>query len=80
MAKLVHSNLETNEENNDGFTLTLYFEGTPTDEEVRAVCESLRGKHNGCVDVEDEFFGWKEYPNPVADKAKLVRVQVFPFG
>jgi len=44
------------------------------------VCESLRGKHNGCVDVEDEFFGWKEYPNPVADKAKLVRVQVFPFG
>ena len=80
MAKLVNANLETNEENDSGVAVTLYFDGTPTDDEVKAACREQRGKLGLSVDPEDEYFGWSTYPNKVSEAAKMVRVQAFPCG
>lgn len=80
MAELVEYGIEANGHNPDGSTVTLYFDGKPTDEEVREACVSLRGKLALSIDVEDQFYSWDEMPTVVSERAKLVRVQAFPAG
>ena len=72
MAKLVDSRLEANHHNPDGSTVTLYFDGKPTDDEVLQACVSLRGKLALSIDVKDEFYAWDEVPTVVSEAANLV--------
>ncbi len=74
----MNANLETNEENSDGVAVTLYFDAKPTEEEVKEACRTTDLELS--VDPTDTYFGWGEYPNPVSEAAKWVRVQAFPCG
>jgi hypothetical protein len=81
MATLKHSSIEPNHHNKDGYTLVLYFEGTPTREEVVSVCDGLYGKHSaGSVDTKDPSFSYEEHPTPVSQAAGLRRYECYPFG
>ncbi len=71
-----HAAIEENVENSDAVTVTLYFEREPTDIEVRQACEAACLSLS--VDPGDEDFQWSIYPNPVSERAGLVRVQAFP--
>ena len=78
--KLVFATLEPNFHNNDGFTLVLYFDGVPDEEQVKQACRELLGKLPLSVDASDPTFGFEEHPTPVSEAAKLRRVEVYPAG
>lgn len=81
VAKLIHAELETCSENNDGSALALYFEGTPTKREILAACSSPETKRlTLSVDTDDEFFAHSFQPNALSTYAKLVRVEATPVG
>lgn len=75
MAKFVHEELETCPYNNDGSCLALYFEGTPTEEEIAKACDE--GKTPLGVDGDPD---WEIKPNVLSKRAGLVRVLVFNIG
>ena len=76
--KLVYATLEPNYHNRDGFTVTLYFDGVPSEAEVRRICEEEL-KNLGCgVDTNDKFFSFEEHPTPLSDRANVRRYEVYP--
>lgn len=77
MAKFEYAALETNEENDDGVAVTLYFSGSePTKDEVAAACKNAGLQLS--VDPNDEFFEFFVCPNLVSQRANLHRVQCHP--
>ena len=78
MPELVHVSLEPNTHNTDGCTVTLYFDGEPTLEQVREVCQTKLPSFNLGVDTEDPFFEFQEHPTPVSERAGLRRYEVYP--
>lgn len=78
--ELVFTTLEPNSHNSDGSTVVLYFDGVPSEAQVRRVCESgLQGLNLG-VDTADPFFSFEEHSTPVSERAKLHRYEVYPAG
>jgi len=78
LTTLVHVSLEPNSHNTDGATVTLYFDGVPTREEVREACKTKLGGLPLSVDTEDEFFSYEEHSVPVNELAGLRRFEVYP--
>jgi len=70
--------LEMNTLNKDGNTVTLYFDGEPTLEQVREACQTELGSLPLGVDTKDQYFGFEEHPTPVSERAGLRRYEVYP--
>ncbi len=79
MASLFHAALETNPHNDSGSVLALFFEGTPTPEEVTKTAHDQSGKHCLGLSVEEKA-EYEVCPTKVSDRAGLVRVLVFNVG
>jgi hypothetical protein len=75
---LVHATREPNTHNRDADTVTLYFEGEPTLDQVREICVTQLKRLSLGVDTEDQFFGFEEHPTPVSERAGLHRYEVYP--
>ena len=88
MAKLIYAAGETSSANSDGSTVAMYFEGTPTKDEIKRAAKNTADFRypSGEVtcplgaDVSDEFFEGVEVETPVSKAAGLVRVEVYPCG
>lgn len=78
MAKLIDFNLENNYYNSDASALTLYFDGEPTEEEVKDACRATLGKQVIGVDPDKDDFSWDKCPTTVSERAGVVRVQCHP--
>lgn len=77
MAKLLEAKLETNKANRNAVAVTFYFEGAPTEQEVRKACEDNQGKLALSVDVHDQFFNFTQEQTK---KANVFRCQAHPTG
>ena len=81
MAKLVQASVEENPWH--GYcdqTVALYFEGMPTDQEVRAafVHHWEEGGDPVSVDTKSEEFKWEVIPDEVSERANLIKVFGYP--
>jgi len=85
MPKLMFATLEMADENNDGSTVTLYFDSSPNNEtkfyqQLKMICAD--GDKVGHlplrVDVYNEFFEWYSDPTPLSEEAGWYRVQCYP--
>lgn len=77
-AEFIEANLEPNFHNRDGCTVTLYFDGEPTKEQVIEICKTKLQNLNLGVDTEDQYFSFEEHPTTVSERAKLRRYEVYP--
>ena len=81
MAKLIYATNEMHMEESRACALVLYFDGNPTEEEIKWGC-IVAGKqefpclHTG-ADPGSEFFSWEVDSTPVSSRAGLTRIQVF---
>jgi len=73
--KLVDYRLEESNANPDGDALTLYFDGEPTQQDVKNACKQIVGKLELSSDPDDESWWWEKCPTSTSEKARLVRVQ-----
>lgn len=80
MAKFVYAKIEPCDENPEGGSLSLYFEGEATRDELVAACKEQRGKHPLSVDLNDPYLELKECPNVLSERANLRRYQANPIG
>jgi len=78
MTQFIRASLEPNTKNTNGATVTLYFDGEPTLEQIREICKSKLGSIGLSVDTEDPFFGFEEHPTDVSERAGLRRYEVYP--
>lgn len=78
MANLVFSNLEKSTTGyNWIYVLVLYFDGVPSDGEVRAACGGV-DSFDVCVDLTSCCFGWVVGDTAASVAGGLCRVEVDP--
>lgn len=75
---LVDATLEMSDANKNGDAVTLYFDGVPTESQVREVCKNQISKLPLGVDTNDPHFSFVEVPSPISKRAGLYRYQVYP--
>jgi hypothetical protein len=77
---LAYATLEPNFHNNDGSTVVLYFDGVPSEEQVKQVLRDEAGGRPLWVSPDDPEFAFEEHPTPVSERGKLRRYEVYPAG
>lgn len=79
MAKLVILHLETNDFNEHGVAHTAYYDGKPTDAQIKQDAANATDLPL-TVDVNDPFYQAIESPNKLSRSKGLYRYQIFPGG
>jgi len=75
--QLIHYALEDSRENNR-FVVVCYYRNLPTEDQIRQDLVTNKSRFSLSCDVNDKHCNFKNSPTPVADLAKLSRIECHP--